>query len=91
MKVGYVIKKDVKFIPISGLNGCNVLHEVKPEKCKWWRGMYTSGAHNTFTPTLLATLDSLTISNRHPDGPLRIPVLDRFARKHLVFTALSGS
>mmetsp|Transcript_2784 Transcript_2784/g.3859 ORF Transcript_2784/g.3859 Transcript_2784/m.3859 type:complete len:615 (+) Transcript_2784:2-1846(+) len=83
-QVGYVIKKDVKFVPISGLNGCNVLNEVKPEKCSWWRGLYTSGAHNTFTPTLLATLDSLVISDRHPDGPLRIPVLDRYFERGCV-------
>ncbi len=72
-----MIKTDVKFIPISGLNGCNVLNEVKPEKCTWWSGYYKSGTHNTTTPTLLATLDSLSIANRKPDGPLRIPVLDR--------------
>ena len=29
-QVGYTIKKDVKFVPISGLHGCNVLHEVGP-------------------------------------------------------------
>ena len=74
---GYVIKKEVKFIPISGLAGDNVRDEVKPEKCSWWKAKYTAGEHNTTTATLLGTLDSLVIGGRNPDGPLRIPCLDR--------------
>lgn len=60
------------------LSGDNVLNEVKPEKCPWWRSLHTSGAHNTATPTLLSTLDSFIIGGRNPDGPLRVPCLDRF-------------
>lgn len=81
---GYVIKTDVKFVPISGLNGDNVLNEVSSEKCKWWKEMYSSGAHNTTTPTLLSTLDALTISNRNPDGPLRVPCLARYFERGCV-------
>lgn len=81
---GYVIKTEVRFIPISGLAGDNVLNEVSSEKCKWWREMYTSGAHNTSTPTLLSTLDGLTISGRNPTGPLRIPCLDRYLERGCV-------
>ena len=33
-QVGYTIKKDVKFVPISGLNGCNVLNEVREGRKK---------------------------------------------------------
>jgi peptide chain release factor subunit 3 len=81
---GYVIKKEVKFIPISGLGGDNVKDEVKPEKCNWWKNMYTTGAHNTTNPTLLSCLDSLALTGRNPDGPLRIPVLDRYFERGCV-------
>eukprot|EP01038_Epipyxis_sp_PR26KG_P014713 gene14713-19777_t len=77
-QVGYVIKKDVKFVPISALGGDNVLNEVTSDKCAWWTKYYQSGAHNTTTPTLISTLDSLLLTNRNPDGPLRIPCLDRY-------------
>lgn len=82
--VGYVIKRDVKFIPISGLNGDNVLKEVPPEKCPWWREYVAQGAHNTVTPTFLSTLDALTISGRNADGPLRVPCLDRYLERGCV-------
>lgn len=83
-QVGYVIKRDVKFIPISGLSGDNVLNEVPASTCKWWKECYTTAAHNTTTPTLLSTLDSLIISNRNPDGPLRMPCLDRYFERGCV-------
>ena len=83
---GYVIKKEVKFIPISGLAGDNVRDEVKPEKCAWWKAKYMAGEHNTTTATLLGTLDSLIIGGRNPDGPLRIPCLDRYTQPHLPHT-----
>ena len=70
---GYAIKRDVRFLPISGLSGDNILKEVSSSTCPWWSGLYTSGAHNTTTPTLISTLDSLTISGRDPEAALRIP------------------
>lgn len=81
---GYVIKRDVKFIPLSGLSGDNVLNEVKAEKCPWWGPMWKSGGHNTTTPTLLSTLDALAISGRNPDAPLRVPCLDRYFERGCV-------
>lgn len=81
---GYVIKRDVRFVPISGLSGDNVLKEVSLEKCPWWKELYSTGAHNTPTPTLLSTLDSLVITGRKADGPLRIPVLDRYLERGCV-------
>lgn len=77
-QVGYVIKTEVKFIPISGLSGDNVLNEVKEATCNWWKPMYSSGANNTTTATLIGTLDALRLSGRIADGPLRIPCLDRY-------------
>ncbi len=83
-QVGYTIKKDVKFVPISGLGGDNVLNEVSAAKCPWWKGYYSSGNHNTFQGTLLGVLDHLTISGRNPDGALRIPCLDRYLERGCV-------
>lgn len=81
---GYVIKSNVKFLPIAGLHGDNILREVPAEKCAWWKNMYTTGAHNTTTPTLISTLDSLKISGRNPTAPLRIPCLDRYFERGCV-------
>lgn len=83
-QVGYVIKKDVKFVPISGLSGDNVLNEVDSSKCPWWKEHYTAGIHNTTTPTLIGTLDALQVSGRNSDGPLRMPCLDRYFERGCV-------
>ena len=75
---GFTIKREVKFIPISGLKGANVKDEVDPAVCPWWKGCYTTGENNTSSPTLMGLLDTLEIQGRDPDAPLRIPVLDRY-------------
>lgn len=75
---GFTIKREVKFMPISGLNGANVKDEVDPSVCPWWKPSYTKGENNTKISTLLALLDSLEISGRDAQAPLRIPVLDRY-------------
>jgi elongation factor 1-alpha len=61
-KVGYNIEK-VKFVPISGWNGDNML-ESSPNM-PWYKG-----------PTLLAALDSLDAPSRPVDKPLRLPLQD---------------
>jgi peptide chain release factor subunit 3 len=81
---GYAIKRDVRFIPISGLTGANVLNEVSPSICPWWAELCASGANNTSIPTVIGTLDAFAITDRSPDGPLRIPVLDRYIERGLV-------
>eukprot|EP00549_Striatella_unipunctata_P025866 CAMPEP_0118714690 /NCGR_PEP_ID=MMETSP0800-20121206/26358_1 /TAXON_ID=210618 ORGANISM="Striatella unipunctata, Strain CCMP2910" /NCGR_SAMPLE_ID=MMETSP0800 /ASSEMBLY_ACC=CAM_ASM_000638 /LENGTH=594 /DNA_ID=CAMNT_0006620573 /DNA_START=40 /DNA_END=1824 /DNA_ORIENTATION=+ len=75
---GFIIKKEVKFIPISGLNGANVKDEVDPGVCSWWKKSYSSSENNTSRGTLLGLLDSLTITGRDPEAPVRIPILDRY-------------
>jgi peptide chain release factor subunit 3 len=75
---GFVIKREVKFIPVSGLGGANVKDEVDPAICPWWKDCYTKGDNNTTNPTLLNLLDSLEIKGRKADGPLRVPILDRY-------------
>ncbi|CAB9496373.1 Elongation factor 1-alpha (Fragment) [Seminavis robusta] len=75
---GFVIKREVKFLPISGLSGANVKDEVDPSVCPWWKKSYTNGDNNTSIPTLISLLDSLEIKGRDPAAPLRIPVIERY-------------
>ena len=81
---GYAIKRDVRFVPISGLTGDNILNEVNAERCSWWNKYCTDGTNNTSTPTLISTLDSFEITDRHPDAPLRVPCLDRYFERGCV-------
>ena len=75
---GFVIKREVKFIPISGLSGANVKDEVDSKECPWWKESYGSSENNTSIPTLISLLDSLEISGRDAEGPLRVPVIERY-------------
>lgn len=75
---GYTIKKEVKFIPISGLTGANVKAEVNSSECSWWRQLWKENEHNTSQPTLLDCLDNLAVTGRHVEAPLRVPILDRY-------------
>ncbi len=75
---GFTIKREVKFLPISGLNGANVKDEVDPKVCPWWKTCYENGDNNTTQPTLMSLLDSLELKGREASAPVRIPVLDRY-------------
>jgi len=75
---GFKIKKEVKFMPISGLNGANVKDEVDPAVCPWWGPMWKANENNTAKPTLMSLLDSLDMKGRDANAPVRIPVLDRY-------------
>jgi len=61
-KIGYNPEK-VKFVPISGWNGDNMLE--KSDNMKWYKG-----------PTLLDALDDIIPPTRPTDKPLRLPVQD---------------
>ena len=63
---GYDPDTDCVFVPVSGLNGDNIKEPVLKSACNWYEG-----------PTLLEILDDLELPPRDPDGPLRIPVLDK--------------
>eukprot|EP00980_Cylindrotheca_fusiformis_P009568 scaffold2109_cov216-Cylindrotheca_fusiformis.AAC.1 len=78
-RCGFVIKREVKFLPISGLQGANVKDEVSESECPWWKKCWQNGDNNTTSPTLLSLLDTLEIEDRDPNGPLRIPVLERYS------------
>eukprot|EP00585_Thalassiosira_rotula_P012557 CAMPEP_0196133180 /NCGR_PEP_ID=MMETSP0910-20130528/2509_1 /TAXON_ID=49265 /ORGANISM="Thalassiosira rotula, Strain GSO102" /LENGTH=600 /DNA_ID=CAMNT_0041392875 /DNA_START=47 /DNA_END=1849 /DNA_ORIENTATION=+ len=75
---GFKIKKEVKFMPISGLTGANVKDEVDSSDCKWWADSWKAGDNNTDKPTLMSLLDSLEMKGRDPNAPVRMPILDRY-------------
>ncbi|KAG6738645.1 hypothetical protein POTOM_058265 [Populus tomentosa] len=64
---GYNVKKDVQFLPISGLMGTNMKTRLDKAVCPWWNG-----------PCLFEALDSIEVPPRDPNGPLRMPIIDKF-------------
>merc|ERR1712160_201979 len=75
---GFIIKKDVKFIPLSGLSGANVIDEVGSSVCPWWSKSVSAGENNTTESTLIRQLDAIKIDGRDAAAPLRMPVMDRY-------------
>ncbi|KAJ6851704.1 eukaryotic peptide chain release factor GTP-binding subunit ERF3A isoform X1 [Iris pallida] len=64
---GYNVKKDVQFLPISGLVGSNIKTRLDKQVCGWWDGS-----------CLFEVLDSIEIPPRDPKGPLRMPIIDKY-------------
>ncbi|XP_041714734.1 eukaryotic peptide chain release factor GTP-binding subunit ERF3A isoform X2 [Coregonus clupeaformis] len=64
-KVGFNPKKDIYFMPCSGLTGANLKDPI--EECTWYIGL-------PFIPHL----DSLPSFNRITDGPVRLPIVDKY-------------
>ncbi|BAT72656.1 hypothetical protein VIGAN_01008200 [Vigna angularis var. angularis] len=64
---GYNVKKDVLFLPISGLAGTNMKTRVDKSVCPWWNG-----------PCLFEALDAIEVPPRDPKGPFRMPIIDKF-------------
>lgn len=60
-------KKDIIFIPISGITGCNIKSPICNLICDWYKG-----------DCLLKVLDSLEPLKRSEMSSLRIPVLDKY-------------
>jgi len=75
---GFTIKKEVKFMPISGLSGANVIEPVDASVCPWWSKSVAAGENNTTAATLVSQLDLIKIDGRDASAPLRMPVLDRY-------------
>jgi len=69
---GYNVKKDIVFIPISGLTGANMKVRLSKEVCPWYDG-----------PSVLETLDTLPPLERKAEAALRIPVVDSFKDRGL--------
>ncbi len=65
--VGYKTD-DIKFIPVSALEGDNL--NVKSEKMAWYKG-----------PTLVEALDAFTIPEKPVHKPLRVPIQDIYKIK----------
>ncbi|KAJ2768025.1 translation termination factor GTPase eRF3, partial [Coemansia nantahalensis] len=63
---GYNPKTDVIFLPISGFTGAGVKNRVGSD-CPWYTG-----------PSLLETLDGMQAIDRKINGPLRIPISERY-------------
>lgn len=51
-------------IPIDALNDANIVK--LSDKCPWYAG-----------PPLIKLLNDLPVAKPNPDGPIRIPVLDK--------------
>jgi len=62
-KVGYKVEEKVKFVPISGWVGDNMIESST--NMNWYKG-----------PTLLGALDELEIPVRPTEKPLRLPLQD---------------
>ncbi|WOL20191.1 eukaryotic peptide chain release factor GTP-binding subunit [Canna indica] len=64
---GYNVKKDVQFLPISGLLGSNMKTRMEKNTCNWWDG-----------PCLFEVFNSIEVPLRDPKGPFRMPVIDKY-------------
>ncbi|XP_053131810.1 eukaryotic peptide chain release factor GTP-binding subunit ERF3A isoform X2 [Hemicordylus capensis] len=64
-KVGFNPKKDIHFMPCSGLTGANL--KEPSDFCPWYTGL-------PFIPYL----DNLPNFNRSVDGPIRLPIVDKY-------------
>ncbi|XP_071713425.1 uncharacterized protein [Rutidosis leptorrhynchoides] len=63
----YNVKKDIQFLPVSGLDGTNFQTRVKKSVCPWWNGQ-----------CLFEALDMIDVPLRDPNGPFRMPIFDKF-------------
>ncbi|KAK9757526.1 hypothetical protein RND81_01G168500 [Saponaria officinalis] len=63
----YNVKKDVQFLPISGLLGTNIKVRVDKSVCPWWSGS-----------SLFEAMDGIEVPARDPQGPFRMPIIDKF-------------
>jgi len=64
---GFKLRRDVEWLPMSGLTGENLMDPVSKEVCPW----------NTSKP-LLELLDTIGVPGRDTKAELRIPVLDKY-------------
>ncbi|XP_036596444.1 eukaryotic peptide chain release factor GTP-binding subunit ERF3A-like [Trichosurus vulpecula] len=64
-KVGFNPRKDIHFMPCSGLTGANL--KEQSDFCPWYIGL-------PFIPYL----DDLPNFNRSVDGPIRLPIVDKY-------------
>ena len=65
-KCGFNPKTDIYYIPVSGLTGAN-LKDTATDLCPWYSG-----------PSLIDYIDNLPTMDRMEEGPIRIPIVDRY-------------
>jgi peptide chain release factor subunit 3 len=70
---GYDVEKDISWVPVSGLNGDNLKDPLPKNVCNWYSG-----------PPLIDLIDQLGLPERDPNGPIRIPVLDKMKDRGVV-------
>lgn len=66
-QIGFNIKTEVEFIPISGLKGYNIKEPIPKDMCTWYTG-----------PTLLGYLDDMPGIERRLDAPFLLPVSGKY-------------
>lgn len=64
---GYNPKKDLVWLPISGLMGHNMKDRVDEKICPWFKG-----------PSLFEALDNIDPMLRDPFAPFRMPIVDKY-------------
>eukprot|EP00939_MAST-03C_sp_MAST-3C-sp1_P003328 g3328.t1 len=70
---GFKLRKDVSWVPMSGLTGQNLKDKVDPKVCPW----------NESEP-LLSVLEKLTMDGRDATKPLRVPILDKYVDRGVI-------
>nr|BAN39666.1 guanine nucleotide regulatory protein, putative [Entamoeba histolytica] len=58
---------DIYSIPISGFSGLNLTKRLDKGVCSWYDG-----------PCLVELLDSIKLVMGNPNGPIRMPIIDKF-------------
>jgi peptide chain release factor subunit 3 len=71
-RIGYKVKRDVSWVCCSGLNGENIKERVAEDVAPWMPEKRS----------FLEVVDSLDMTKgRKSDGPLRIPILDKYSNR----------
>lgn len=74
-RCGFQLKKNLWFLPCSGMTGANLMDPVGKAVCPWW----SDGL------SLVQLLDSLPSNHRDPKAPVRIPVSGRYKEMGCTF------
>lgn len=64
--VGYNVKQDVIFMPVSGYSGAGLKDRVNEKDCPWYKG-----------PSLLEYLDNMSHVDRHVNAPFMLPIASK--------------
>jgi peptide chain release factor subunit 3 len=63
-------QEQIHWVPISGITGDNLKDRVDSKVCSWFNG-----------PSLVELINDLPLEKRYPDGPLRVPILDKLVEE----------